>query len=161
MEDRVIPSGQVKIEVIKASGQKTVGLEGPNTVHNDVKHEMASACVLATGAFGVIESAFDNDTFTTPSNGESGIIIRDNSSPAVLYEMQTSLIDDNATDFTVKGIARASTNYTIVSAILGHGWSTGGTDFDVRFSDHTFASTISLVDGDQLNVTWKITIANS
>ena len=161
MEDRITPLGEVKIEVIKANGQKTVELEGPNTVHLDVKHAMASACVLATGAFGVMESAFDNDTFTTPTNGESGIIIRDNASPAVLYEMESTLLDSNATDFTVKGVARASQNYTIVSAILGHGWSTGGTDFDVRFSDHTFASNISLVDGDQLNVTWKITIANS
>jgi len=161
MEDRIIPSGQVKIEVIKASGQKTVELEGPNEIHLDVKHKMASACVLATGAFGVMESAFDNDTFTTPTSGESGIIIRDNSSPVVLFEMKTTLLDDNDYDFTVKGVAKASQNYTIVSAILGHGWSTGSTDFDVRFSDHTFGSTISLVDGDQLNVTWKITIANS
>jgi hypothetical protein len=161
MEDRIIPSGEVKIEVIKASGRKIVDMEGPNTVHLDVKHEMANACVLATAAFGVMESAFDNDTFTTPTSGDSGIIIRDNAGTPVLYEMESTLLDSNAYDFTVKGVARASQSYTIVSAILGHGWSTSSTDFDVRFSDHTFASTIDLVDGDQLNVTWKITIANS
>ena len=161
MEDRITPSGQVRIEVIKASGKKTVELEGPNTIHNDVKHEMASSLVQATNAFGVMESAFDNDTFTSVTASQSGIVIRDNASPANLYEMQCTLLDSNNYDFTVKGIARASQSYTIVSAILGHGWSTGNSDFDVRFSDHTFATSISLVDGDQLNVTWKITIANS
>ena len=159
MEDRITPSGHVKIEIIRASGIKLIDQEGPNTIHLDLKHKMASACVVATTAFGVMNSAFDNDDFSTPTNGESGIYITDTS--AVKYQMVTSLDASSAYSFTCKGVARASQSYTIDTANLGHGYSTGNGDFDVQFSSYDFSPNITLADGDQLNVTWQVTIANS
>ena len=159
MKDTITPKGHVQIEIIRADGSHKKEQEGPNAISSELTQKLAFTLQGANSAYGVMTSAFDNDDFSTPPNNESGIIIVDTSSNR--YQTKTTLDATTQTSFTIKGVVRASQSYTIDKALMGHDWSTQVNDYDVKFSEYDFSPNISLSDGDQLNVTWVITIANS
>ena len=158
MKDTIIPKGHVQIEIIRADGSHNEQ-EGSNAISSELTGKLALTVQGPCSAYGVMESAFDNDDFSTPPANESGIILVDTSSNR--YQAKSTLDATTAYSFTVKGVVRAAASYTIDKALLGHGWSTNVNDYDVKFSEYDFSPNISLSDGDQLNVTWVITIANS
>ena len=155
MKDNIKPVGYVEIEIIKADGSKHQ--EGHNTISSEIKNKIAASLRSAQTNFGVMESAFDNDDFSSPPTGESGIYILDNSSNK--FQMKTTLYSSADLSFVIKGTARASQAYTIDKAYLGNEYSSG--NFVTEYSEYDFNPNISLSDGDQLNVTWTITIADN
>ena len=75
--------------------------------------------------------------------------------------MVSTKTNSGAKTFTIKGVLRAEASYTIASGGLGHAYSTSSGAFATVTSTKTFSGNISLVDGDQLTITWVITIADS
>jgi len=161
--DRVTPSGKVSVEIIRANGN-VEHLQGSNAIHQDIRNKLAASLAAGTSAISCIANpAFDNDNFTSPTNGQSGIyIIHTNGTKYEMVSTKTST-DSNGTakTFTIKGVLRAEATYTIASGVLGHAYSTSSGAFTTITSTHTFSENIGLVDGDQLTVTWVITIADS
>jgi hypothetical protein len=155
MQENIKPVGYVEIEIIKADGSKHQ--EGFNTISTAIKNKIASSLRTAQTNFGLLESAFDNDDFSTPPTNESGIYIQDTGSNK--YQMKTTLHSNADLSFVMKGTARASQSYTIDKAYLGNQYSSGS--FTTEYSVYDFNPNISLADGDQLNVTWTITIADN
>ena len=155
MKDNIKPVGYVEIEIIKADGTKHQ--EGFNTINSAIKNKIAASLRSAQTNFGVMESAFDNDDFSSPPTNESGIYIEDTGSNK--YQMKTTLHSNAAKSFVMKGTARASQSYTIDKAYLGNQYSSG--NFVTEYSVYDFNPNISLADGDQLNVTWTLTIADN
>jgi len=151
-------SGTVSWEVIKRNGSVVTSEGKENTIQSELKNKLSDTLYTATNNFGLLNSPFNNDDFSSPTNGESGIVLN-GTSPTALYQMDTSLDSNSSLSFTIEGVIKASASYSIPSAILGHYWST--TTFLTDYSAHTFSSQIELDDGDQLNVTWQITISDS
>ena len=162
MKDSIAPSGRVEIQVIKKDGT-VIDKSGHNEIHAELKREMAESMFSAQGNFGIQGPAvFDDATFTTTiPNGESGIIIKDTGGE--LYQMATTMTASPATSFTVKGEVRNDgASKTISDAYLGH--DTATEDFGVQYSTYDFSDNggdQAVADGDQLNITWTITIADS
>lgn len=159
MKDTVIPSGKVHIEIIRANGF-IENIEEPNTIHQNIRDKLAASLASGTSDMSCIASpTFDNDNFTSPTNGQSGIyVVATNASK---YEMVSTKTNSGVKTFTIKGVLRAEASYTIASAVLGHVYSTSSNAFTVVTSTKTFSGNISLVDGDQLTITWVITIADN
>lgn len=164
MKDAIRPSGKVEVQVIKKDGT-VINHSGHNTIHAELKTEMAQSMFSAQGNFGIANSLFDDDTFTTtiPDN-ESGIIIKDTND--VQYQMATTGTDlSSDTSFTVRGEVRndSSASITIAEAYLGH--DTASENFGVQYSTYDFdvdgSGDQAVADGDQLNITWQITIDDS
>jgi len=167
--DSILSKGVVNIEVISKDGSVREIREGNNTVNSSVKNKITDALQDDTTNFGCTTNLMDDDDFTTPSANDSGIFVKDNTSPTpVRYQTECSLVSSGDYTFTMKGILRAAGSYTLPSCHLGNKYNTTNKEFDVAFSDHTFQSgsplannPISLVDGDQLNITWTMTIADN
>ena len=158
-QDTIGTSGHVTIEIIKPDN-KIENQDGPNTISSELKNQIAHALAVNISNFGVMESAFDNDDFSSAPTGESGIYIEDSNNN--LYQMKTTLESSTSTSMTLKGQARASQSYTITDAFLGNSYQSGSPDnFVTEYSAYDFNPDISLADGDQLNVTWVITISDS
>mgnify|MGYP001311661697 CR=1 FL=1 len=155
MKENIKPVGYVEIEIIKADGSKHQ--EGFNTISSGIKNKVADSLRAASTNFGLLESAFDNDDFSSPPTNESGIYIEDTGSSK--YQMKTTLQSSSDLSFVIKGVARASQSYTIDKAYLGNQYSSG--NFTYEYSVYDFNPNVSLSDGDQLNVTWTITIADN
>ena len=159
MKDTITPSGKVQIEILRANGSIEI-MDEPNAIHQNIRDKLAASLAAGTSAMSCIASpAFDNDNFPTPTNGQSGIyVVHTNGSK---YEMVSTKTNSGAKTFTIKGVLRAEASYTIASGVLGHAYSTSSGAFTTVTSTKTFSGNISLVDGDQLTVTWVITIADS
>ena len=162
MKDSIRPSGNVEFQVIKKDGT-VIDHSGHNTIHAELKTEMAQSMFSAQGNFGIANTLFDDATFTTtiPDN-ESGIIIKDTGGEQ--YQMSTTMTATAAKSFTVKGEVRndSGSSITISDAYLGH--DTATENFGVQYSTYDFSDNggdQAVADGDQLNITWTITIADS
>ena len=163
MKDSIRPSGKVEVQVIKKDGT-VIDHSGHNTIHAELKTEMAQSMFSAQGNFGIANTLFDDATFTTtiPDN-ESGIIIKDTGGEQ--YQMSTTMTATAAKSFTVKGEVRndSGSSITISDAYLGH--DTATENFGVQYSTYDFSvdggGDQAVADGDQLNITWQITIADS
>mgnify|MGYP003664952220 CR=1 FL=1 len=161
--DRVTPSGKVSVEIIRANGN-VEHLEGSNAIHQDIRNKLAAS--LASGTTNICciaNPAFDSNAFQTPTNGQSGIyIVLTNGTKYEMLSTKTST-DSNGTakTFTVTGVLRSEATYAIASGVLGNVYSTSSGAFTTITSTHAFSGGISLVDGDQLTVTWTITIADN
>ena len=159
INDRIEPRGEVEIEIFRSNGhiEKT---KGSNTISAEVKNVIAKSLQAAiTGGFGCLTSPFDNDDLSTPPNGESGIYLIDNSNAATHYQMVSTLNSSTLLSFIIKGVVRAAQAYTFSSAVLGHDYQTN--NFTYEFSTFAFSSAPVLANGDQLTVTWTITMADS
>ena len=157
--ERVQPSGRVAVEIIRANGS-TEHLEGSNAIAQALRNKLAATLQAGTtGTSCVAQPTFDSNAFQSPTNGQSGIYILLTNNTK--YEMLTTKTVSGAKTFTVTGVLRAEAGYTIASAVLGNAYSTSSSAFATVTSTHTFSSNIVLVDGDQLTVTWVITIADS
>lgn len=157
MKENIKPVGYVEIEIIRADGSKHQ--EGYNTISSYIKNKVADSLRTASTNFGLLESAFDNDDFSSPPTSESGIYIEDTGSNK--YQMKTTLQSSSDLSFVMKGVARASQSYTIDKAYLGNEYSGSSGTFTWEYSVYDFNPNVSLSDGDQLNVTWTITIADN
>ena len=159
MKDTITPSGKVQIEILRANGSIET-MEAPNAIAQAIRNKLATSLQAAPTNISCIESpAFDNNNFTTPTNAQSGIyVVLTNGTK---YEMDSSKTASGTKTFTYSGVLRAEASYTIASAVLGNVYSTSSGAFTTVTSTKTFSGNISLVDGDQLTVTWVITIADS
>ena len=159
MKDTVIPSGKVHIEIIRANGL-IENIEEPNAINQAIRNKLAATLAAATtGVSCIADPKFDNDNFTSPTNGQSGIyVVATNASK---YEMVSTRSSSGTKTFTIQGVLRSEASYTIASAVLGNVYSTSSGAFTTITSTKSFSGNISLVDGDQLTVTWVITIADS
>ena len=159
MKDKVIPSGKVHIEIIRANGS-IENMEEPNAINQAIRNKLAATLASATtGVSCIADPIFDNNNFTTPTNGQSGIyVVHTNGTK---YEMASTRSASGTKTFTITGVLRAEASYTIASAVLGNVYSTSSNAFTTITSTKSFSGNISLVDGDQLTVTWVITIADS
>lgn len=159
MKDIVTPSGFINVEIQRANGFVET-ISEPNAINQSIRNKLATALQTSTtGVSPLASPVFDSTAFSTPTNGQSGIYIV--SSGGTKYEMQTSLDTSGTLTFTTKGVVRAEASYTIASAKLGNNFQTSGSEFETIVSTKTFSSAISLVDGDQLTITWQLTIADN
>ena len=159
LTESIFPKGTVKWEIIKANGTATVHEPDDNTIHADIKNSLGASMIAQQSNFGCMNSPFLDDDFTEATSGNSGLVMKDDD--PLFYGMETSLESTGGLTFTLKGILRSEDDYTITDGYLGHSWNTGTNDFDVAFSSYNFSPDVVLEDGDQLNVTWEITIADS
>ena len=115
---------------------------------------MASSLQSAQ-TFGSGGSQFATDNFDTPSSGQNGIIVH-NSSPTYYETKMTSVTANTSTNkVTFVSSTRASgSSYTFTGAKVGHGY--GSNDFDYLYASTTFTQAVA--DGQQLDLTWNITI---
>ncbi|MDP6586456.1 MAG: hypothetical protein QF535_17515 [Anaerolineales bacterium] len=162
MEDKAIVKGVVDVVITRADGS-TEYYSGTNTVNSAIKNAMASGLASAvTGGFGVLSNPFDgSDTgFAAVTTGEDGIIVQ--TTETDYYQASTAAAASGNTGTTMKvvGTVKADASKTIDIAYLGHG-ATGSAGYDYLVSVHDFGSNIALTDGDQLDITWTITIADN
>jgi hypothetical protein len=157
MKDVIAPRGKVTIEVQRADGSYERH-EGPNTINQSLRNKLAITLKDGVSAFPCISSGsdFNNNDFTGPTSGQSGIYITDSNSNKT--EMSCTRSATGAKTFTVTGVARSEATRTINTGTLGNNYSSGA--FTVIYSTKSFTP-ISLVDGDQLTVTWQLTIADN
>ena len=159
MKDIVTPSGIVNVEIFRANGSVET-ISEPNAINQSIRNKLATALqATTTGVSPLASPTFDSSAFQSPTNGQSGIYVA--TTGGTKYEMLTSLDTSGSLTFTTKGILRAEASYTIASAKLGNNYQTSGGEFQTIVSTKTFSGNISLVDGDQLTVTWQLTIADN
>ena len=166
MRDKITPQGTVEYEVIKADG--TVSKNGGgNAISSELKNTMASSLRAATDTYGMQVGDFlTDDSFNSSiPNTKNGIIIKDNQ--GTKYQMTCTALDMTSDyKIKVKGVARNNTGSTIVitDAYMGH--DTSSSQFNIQYSSFDFsvagdpADDVDVADGDQLNITWEITIAD-
>ena len=162
LNDSVGPKGTVRWEIRRSGGDYTEGRgPAPNTINSELKNKLAATLTTATSRFGVAEDMMGDDGMVAASNGKSGIaLVDDGGGPHNHYEMDCNLSDTGAQDFEVSGVVRCETDgITITDAKLGHSWASSS--FSVDFSSYAFSPDVDLDDGDQLNVTWEISIDDS
>lgn len=162
MQDKTKLVGLVDIVVKKATGE-IQRLSGRNTIDSELKNAITSGLNGAVSSgYGAMTSLFDgsNTGFVAPTSGESGIIVKTTAND--YYQCATVGASSGNTGASVKlvGTLKANATKTIDIAYMGHGWSSGAA-FDYSFATHDFSSNIALEDGDQLDITWTITIADS
>ena len=157
MIDKIPIAGVVAVTIKKPDGTIVHVGEKQNTINLELKKKCVHGMNGVTTNFGIQESAFDDDAFTSPTVGGSGIVIYAGTS---YYEMDTIDVDDvsSGVGFTIVSRIRASTNYTITKAYLGNSWDDTTNKFDNDYSDVT--TNISLSNGYQLDLTWTLRIAN-
>ena len=159
MKDIVTPSGIVNVEIFRANGSVET-ISEPNAINQSIRNKLATALqATTTGVSPLASPTFDSSAFQSPTNGQSGIYVV--TTGGTKYEMITSLDTSGTLTFTTKGILRAEASYTIASAKLGNNYQTSGAEFQTIVSTKTFSGNISLVDGDQLTITWQLTIADN
>ena len=162
LNDSVGPKGTVRWEIRRSGGDCTEGRgPAPNAINDELKNKLAATLTTATSRFGVAENMFGDDGMLVATNGKSGIaLVDDGNGPEGYYEMDCNLSSTGAQDFEVSGVVRCETDgITITDAKLGHSWL--NTSFAVDFSSYEFSPDVDLDDGDQLNVTWEISIDDS
>jgi len=160
MKDSLRPSGRVEIEVIKKDGT-VINHGSQNTIDDGLMEEMAKSMFQAEGNFNINYNLFTDATFTTTiPDDKSGIIIKDTGGEK--YQMATTMPGTAAKSFQVKGEVRNNSNSTITisDAYLGH--DTNSESFGVDYASYDFSVQGSgdqaVADGDQLNITWSISI---
>ena len=154
--DKVAIGGKIKLTVEKADGTIIELGERKNDIDNSLKAKIA-VVLRAGGEFGISQKTlFGSDAFTTPpTDDESGIVVHTSSTK---YEcLTTKESASTAYKYKYKGLVRAETSYTITGAILGYDWNS--TAFVTTHATHAFSQ--ALVDGDQLTITWEITLADA
>jgi hypothetical protein len=162
MKDKTKLVGLVDVVVKRASGDIET-MSGQNTIETEIKNAIASGINGAvSGGFGVLISAFDgsNSGFVAGTSGESGIIVKTTANDYYQCSTEAASSGNSGTTMKVVGTVKANASKTIDYAYLGHGWSSNA-DFAYNVANHSFSSNIALEDGDQLDITWTITIANS
>jgi len=162
MKDKTKLVGLVDIQITRANGD-TETYTGRNTIDTEVKNAIASAINSSvSGGFGALTSPFDgsNTGFVTPTSAESGIIVKTTAND--YYQCSTAAASSGNENATLKivGTVKADASKTVDIAYVGHGWSSNA-DFAYNIASHDFSSNIALDDGDQLDITWTITIADS
>ena len=162
MKDKTKLIGLVDVVVKRASGEIET-MSGQNTIDTEIKNAMTAGInAQVSGGFGVLISAFDGSQtgFVAGTSGESGIIVKTTAND--YYQCSTAAASSGNTGTTMKvvGTIKANASKTIDIAYLGHGWSSNAA-FDYNVALHDFSSNIALDDGDQLDITWTITIADS
>ena len=157
MIDKIPIAGVVAVTIKKPDGTIVHVGERQNTINLEVKKKCAEGLLSAQSNIGIMESAFSNDTFTSPTVGSSGIVIYAGSS---YYQMDTiSIANSSGVGFTIVSRIRASAGYTITKAYLGNSWNGTSNKFDTDYSDVT--TNISLSNGYQLDLTWTVRIADA
>ena len=167
MKERATVQGIVDVVITRANGKQEF-YSGQNTVESAVKNAVASSLNAAhSGGYGVLNSAFDGSDTGFSSigsgvDGQSGIIVKTTASD--YYEAETVAASSGNTGKVVKvvGTIKANASKTIDIAYLGHGQDSGSdVTYGVLVSTHDFSSNIALTDGDQLDITWTVTIADN
>jgi len=157
MIDKIPIAGVVAVTIKKPDGTIIHVGDRQNTINLELKKKCTQGMNGAQTNFGIQESAFSNDTFTSPTVGSSGIVIYAGTS---YYEMATiSVNNSSGVGFTIISRIRASTSYTITKAYLGNSWNSTSNKFDNDYSDVT--TNISLSNGYQLDLTWTVRIADA
>ena len=158
MIDKIPIAGVVAVTIKKPDGTIVHAGERQNTINLELKKKCAEGMGSAIANVGIQESAFDDDEFTSPTVGGSGIVIYAGTS---YYEMDTISVANSSSGvgFTIVSRIRASANYTITKAYLGNSWNGTSNKFDTDYSDVT--TNISLSNGYQLDLTWTVRIADA
>ena len=162
MKDKTKLVGLVNVQITRANGD-TETYTGRNTIDSEIKNAIAAGInAQVSGGFGVLVSPFDgsNTGFVAGTSGESGIIVKTTASDYYQCSTAAASSGNSGTTMKVVGTVKANASKTIDYAYLGHGWSSNAA-FDYNVASHSFSSNIALDDGDQLDITWTITIADS
>ena len=164
MKDKTKLVGLVDVVVKRATGEIET-MSGKNTIETEIKNAIAAGInAQVSGGYGVLISAFDGSSsgFAAPTVGESGMIVR--TTAGDYYQCATVAASSGNTGTTMKvvGTVKANTSKTIDYAYIGHhAEATNSADFAYNVANHSFSSNIALDDGDQLDITWTLTIADS
>ncbi len=148
MIDNIGIKGELEIEVRKGKKQKV-----KNAISTELKNVMASALQSAQ-TFGVGGSLFGTDNFATPTSQENGIVVHTSSA---YHETKMTSVTGNTGANTVVLVSSTKANgssYSFTGAKCGHGY--GSDDFDYLIASTTFTQAVN--DGQQLDLTWTITI---
>jgi hypothetical protein len=156
MKDKVPISGRVKVEITRADGTVDHIPEHSNDIENSLK-AMITDSLQAAQTFGISQTAlFDGSYFSSVPNGQSGIVVHTNSND---YETECTETTSGLTAYQYQyiGIVRASNQKVLTGAKLGYNWSTSS--FTTLHATDSFSTTLE--DGDQLTITWTITLADA
>lgn len=152
------PSGTVKWQIIRRDGNIDYSSPEKNLISAELKNKLADTLHQSTANFGVMTSPFANNDFSIPTNGDSGIVIA-TVGPSLKFEMLTTLKTTSALSFTIEGLVRAEASYEVDYAMLGFDWY--NLSFNTDYSSYDFSPNLDLVNGDQLNITWQITMSDN
>ena len=149
MRDVIGIKGELSLAIRKGKKQKV-----KNAISTELKNVMASSLQSAQ-TYGSSTNKFSTDNFASPTAGENGIVVFDSGSN--YYETKMTSVTANTSNNTVtlsSSTKANGSNYTFTGAKCGHGYNSG--DFDFLYASTTFTQAVN--DGQQLDLTWTITI---
>jgi len=153
MKDKVPIAGKVKIEITRANGTTEHKPEHSNDIENALKAKITDS-LQAAATFGISQATLsDGSYFVAPTNNESGIVVH---TATTNYQTLCTQTTSGLTAYQCQyvGIIRASDQKVLTGAKLGYKWATSA--FTTLHATDTFSETLE--DGDQLTITWTITL---
>ena len=156
-KEKMKVKGRVSLEITRADGTVELVPEHDNDIENALK-AMITDSLQAAKTFGISStSLFNGSYFSSPGANESGIVAHTSSAT---YECETTKIASGSEyAYKYQGIIRASDTKSLTGAKIGYKWLTGSTAFTTIHATDTFNQTLN--DGDQLTITWTITLADA
>lgn len=155
MKNKMGIGGRVAIEITRADGTVEHLPEHDNDIENALKAKITDT-LQAASTYGISQtSLFNGSYFSAPAANESGIVVTTSSST---YESETTELSsgDNKV-YKFQGIVRASDTKVLNGAKIGYKWIASSTNaFTTLHASDTFSQTLN--DGDQLTITWTITL---
>ena len=162
MKDKATVKGKVSIRIQRANGEEEFYV-GENTIDTEIKNIMATSLFEAvTQGFGVLAGAFDgSDTgLVTPTVGESGMIAKTTGSEYFQGATVANTSANTGAAMSVKATWKSDDSKTFDILYLGHDWRDTN-NYTYNIANHTLSGDIDMTNGDQLDVTWTITLADS
>ena len=163
MKDKATVKGKVSIRIQRANGEEEFYV-GENTIDSEIKNAMATSLNGAvTQGFGVLAGAFDgSDTgLETPTVGESGMIAKTTTGSEYFQGATVANTSANTgAAMSVKATWKSDVSKTFDILYLGHDWRDTN-NYTYNIANHTLSGDIDMTNGDQLDVTWTITLADS
>ena len=162
MKDKATVKGKVSIRIQRANGEEEFYV-GENTIDSEIKNAMTTSLNGAvSGGFGVLESAFDgSDTgLVAPDADKSGMVARTTGSSYFQGATVANTSANTGAAMSVKATWKSDQTQVFDILYLGHQYVSDN-NFAYNIANHTLSSDITMTNGDQLDVTWTITLADS
>ena len=163
MKDQVGLKGEVGFVITKADGTTQEVGNYKNTISTELKTAIATSLQIAQ-EFGALNGATgDAENFIAATENQAGIVALDTAGNYWTAYTRGASSGNTAATLKLDGTIKANSSKTIASFKMGHGAgvdvaSTGSFSVDYATND---PSDIALVDGDQLDITWTITLADN
>lgn len=171
MIDSVGVSGHWTCTIKRANGN-IESFEQPNTIHANLKDVITDAMNSADTDFDLGSSFHTNDGSGQGSNASSLSKIANGGAGISMtitglsghYGMSSS-VETTATSSGSgyyaewRGTVRVTETYVITAIFLGRAGNSGQTAFDTTYATGDSWSSVTLDDGDQMDIVWKVTVS--